>query len=365
MFALEALDGRARAGTLRTCHGDVPTPVFMPVATKAVVKTVTPEELGGLGVRALISNSLHLHLRPGEGIIAELGGLHAFMGWGRALFTDSGGFQLIRSGFDLKVRESGVRFRSPVSGEPEELTPERSLEIQNALGSDVAMALDDCPRYGAPREAVAQSAQRTVDWARRALDARVDEGQLFFGIAQGGLDEGLRKECADALVSLDLDGYGIGGLSIGEPQERTVEAMGWTLSCLPLSKPRYMMGLGSTPELLSAVEMGVDVFDSAFPTRNARHWTVMTRSGSYSLRRAESARLRTGLDEGCICPTCRCFTRAYLHHLAREGEMLGMRLVSIHNLFFLQWLMAEAREAIKARRFQAFKEEFLAGLGAG
>ncbi|MEM2976205.1 MAG: tRNA guanosine(34) transglycosylase Tgt [Thermoplasmata archaeon] len=362
MFELEAIDGRARAGVLRTPHGVVRTPAFMPVATKAVVKTLTPEELRAVGAPALISNSLHLHLRPGEEVIRELGGLHSFMGWDGPLFTDSGGFQLVRSGFDLRIRDGGIRFRSPLTGEVEELTPERSLEIQRALGADVAMALDHCPRYGAPPEEIASAARRTVEWARRAIDAGAGEGELFFGIVQGGLDERLRKECADSLVSLDLDGYGIGGLSLGEPRERMLEALGWSVSCLPLSKPRYMMGLGSAAELLDAVSAGVDLFDSAFPTRNARHWTVMSRSGGYSLRRPDSARARAPLDKGCVCPVCRRFTRAYLHHLAREGEMLGMRLVSIHNLFFVEWLMAEAREAIRARRFESFRQEFAAGL---
>ena len=361
MFELEAIDGRARAGVLGTPHGAVRTPAFMPVATKAVVKTLAPSELRAVGAPALISNSLHLHLRPGEGLIEELGGLHDFMGWDGPLFTDSGGFQLVRSGFDLKVGEGGIRFRSPLSGRVEELTPEKSVEIQRRLGSDVAMLLDDCPRYGAPAGAVALSTRRTVEWARRAVDSR-PEGQLLFGIVQGGLDEGLRKGCADALVSLDLDGYGVGGLSLGEPRERMLEALGWTVACLPLSKPRYMMGLGSAPELLDAISMGVDIFDSAFPTRNARHWTVMTGSGSYNLRRAELAGERGPLEEGCVCPTCRRFTRACLHHLAREGEMLGMRLVSIHNLFFVEWLMAEAREAIKARRFEAWREEVVSGV---
>ena len=363
MFELEAMEGKARAGLLRTAHGKVQTPAFMPVATKAVVKTLTPEEVYELGARALICNAFHLHLRPGIDHIRRMGGVHEFMGWGQTIFSDSGGFQLIRGGFDLKIRESGIRYRHSFTGAAEELTPEGCVLMQRELGSDVAMMLDDCPRYGAPSAKIRESCRRTIDWARRAADVGPDaDGQKLFGIVQGGWDEGLRKECADALVSLDLDGYGIGGLSIGEPKPEMLKAMRWALEALPASKPRYLMGVGSAAELLEAISEGVDIFDSAFPTRNARHWTVMTSAGNFALGKAEHASSAGPLEEGCGCPTCRRFTKAYLHHLCRENDMLGMRLVSVHNLFFVQELVRDARDAIARRRFGQFREQTLAGL---
>ncbi|MBM4247899.1 MAG: tRNA guanosine(34) transglycosylase Tgt [Euryarchaeota archaeon] len=362
MYSLEAVDGKARAGVLATAHGRVPTPAFMPVATRAVVKTLTPEEVYELGARALICNAFHLHLRPGIPLVRQMGGVHEFMGWGGTVFSDSGGFQLIRSGFDLRVRDSGIRYRNPQTGSVEELAPELSVRMQRELGSDVAMVLDQCPRYGTSPEGIREAARRTIDWARRAVDVGPDpDGQGLFGIVQGGWDERLRKECADALVSLGLDGFGIGGLSIGEPRERMLQAMGWALEALPASKPRYLMGVGSAAELLEAVSGGVDLFDSAFPTRNARHWTVMTASGNFALGRADHSSAGGPLEEGCACPTCRRFTRAYLHHLCRDNDLLGMRLVSVHNLFFVQELMRDMREAVRHRRFGAFREAFLAG----
>lgn len=365
MFSLEAVDGKARAGVLATAHGRVPTPAFMPVATRAVVKTLTPEEVYELGARALICNALHLHLRPGIALIRRMGGVHEFMGWGGTIFSDSGGFQLVRGGFELKVRQSGIRYRNALSGAVEELTPEGSVRMQRELGSDVAMVLDDCPRYGTSREGIRESARRTVEWARRAVDVGPDpDGQRLFGIVQGGWDERLRKECADALVSMGLDGFGIGGLSLGEPRDQMLQAMGWALEALPAQKPRYLMGVGSPAELLEAVAGGVDLFDSAFPTRNARHWTVMTASGNYALGKAEHSGAGGPLEEGCECPTCRRFGRAYLHHLCRDNDLLGMRLVSVHNLFFVQELLREMRRAIGHGRFRRFREEFLSGLPA-
>jgi queuine tRNA-ribosyltransferase len=363
MFELEAMDGKARAGLLRTAHGKVQTPAFMPVATKAVVKTLTPEEVYELGARALICNAFHLHLRPGIRHIRQMGGVHEFMGWGQTIFSDSGGFQLIRGGFDLKIRESGIRYRHAFTGAAEELTPEGCVLMQRELGSDVAMMLDDCPRYGASPAAIRDSCRRTIDWARRAADVGPDEdGQKLFGIVQGGWDERLRKECVDRLVSLDLDGYGIGGLSIGEPKPEMLRAMRWALEALPGSKPRYLMGVGSAAELLEAIYEGVDIFDSAFPTRNARHWTVMTAAGNYALGKAENAAAAGPLEDGCGCPTCRRFTKAYLHHLCRENDMLGMRLLSVHNLFFVQELVRDARDAIARRRFGQFREQAIAAL---
>jgi len=361
MFELEQIDGKARAAVLRTRHGNVETPAFMPVATKAVVKTLTPEEVWETGARMLICNSLHLHMRPGTELVKRMGGIHQYMGWGGSVFTDSGGFQLIRSGFDMKIRDSGIKYRNSLNGNVEELSPEKSVEIQGDLGSDVAMALDDCPRYGTGKAGIAESCKRTVDWARRAADVGPVDGQMFFGIVQGGLDEALRKGCADALVSLGLEGFGIGGLSIGEPKEEMMRAVRWSVEAIPLAKPRYLMGVGSAVELLDSVSEGIDLFDSAFPTRNARHWTIMTSAGNYTLSKAEHSQISGPLEEGCACPVCRRYTRAYLHHLCKENEMLAMRLASIHNLFFLEELMQDARDAIKRKRFAQFREGFLEG----
>lgn len=361
MFDIEAIDGKARAGVLRTHHGNVQTPAFMPVATKAVVKTLTPEEVWEIGSRMLICNSLHLYQRPGAELIKRMGGIHQFMGWGGAIFTDSGGFQLIRSGFDMKIRDSGIKYRNSLTGSVDELTPEKSVQIQRDLGSDVAMALDDCPRYGAGKAGISESCSRTIDWARRAADVEPAEGQMFFGIVQGGLEEALRKECADALVSLDLDGYGIGGLSIGEPKSEMMQAVRWSVEAIPVSKPRYLMGVGSGEELLASMAEGVDLFDSAFPTRNARHWTIMTSSGSFNLTRAERAGMSGPLEEGCDCPVCRSYSTAYLHHLSKENEMLGMRLASVHNLYFVEQLIRDAREAIRLGLFEQFRRSFLEG----
>jgi queuine tRNA-ribosyltransferase len=362
MFELKAVCGKSRAGMLTTSHGRVETPAFMPVATKAVVKMLTPEEVREVGARAIISNALHLHMRPGADFIEKMGGIHQFMGWGGTIFTDSGGFQLIRSGFELKIRDSGIRYRNSVSGAIDELSPEKCVAIQASLGSDVAMALDDCPKYGTGRAGVVESTKRTIAWARRAADVRGEDGQLYFGIVQGGLDEKLRKDCADELVSLDFDGYGIGGLSIGESKEDLLRALRWSVECLPAAKPRYLMGVGSAAELLNSISEGVDIFDSAFPTRNARHWTIMTSEGNYSLSKAEHASVKEPLEPGCPCPTCRNYSRAYLHHLCKENDMLGMRLASVHNLFFVEWLVAESREMILQKRFEAFRQDFLSGV---
>ncbi len=360
MFEIEAKDRKteARAGVLHTGSYSVKTPAFMPVATKGSVKTVSSEELVDVGVEALISNALLLYLKPGVEIISEAGGLHKFMGWKRAIFTDNGGFQAIRDEFSPVFSKKGITFSSPFDSSRHLITPEKIIEIQEALGSDVALALDDCPSYGTGYERAEESVIRTTAWAKRSLEVKSGEGQLLFAIAQGGVFPELRVRSARELAELDFDGYAIGGLSIGEPKEVMREMIEVSVKALPEEKPRYLMGLGSPLEVLDAIAMGVDIFDSAFPTRNARHNAVYTRRGKYNIAKAKNLKLFEPLEEGCQCYACRHYSRAYISHLMRVYETLGMRLVTLHNLYFLENLIKDAREAIIAGEFDEFMEEF-------
>lgn len=358
MFEIVHRDRGARTGRLITSHGTVDTPAFMPVATKATVKTLTPSELHDMGTQAIISNAFHLFLSPGHELIAEAGGLHAFMGWDGAIFTDSGGFQILRKDFKFRLDHKGINYFNSRDGKRYMYTPELCMEIQSYLNSDVAMVLDDCPPWGSTHDEVKESVCRTVDWARRSLDGKCNTDQLVFAILQGGTYPDLREACAHKLVEMDFDGYGIGGLSIGEPKDVMHGTIRSNLRQIPEGKPRYLMGVGSPPELLDSIAMGVDIFDSAFPTRNARHQTVMTRQGQMDLRRASMALDFGPVDDKCGCFACRHFTRSYLYHLFRESEMLAMRLASIHNLHFLQDIMNDTRRAIQEDRFLEFQEQF-------
>ncbi|GFO97847.1 queuine trNA-ribosyltransferase [groundwater metagenome] len=349
----------ARAGKLRTNHGMIDTPAFMPVATKGTVKTITPEELHEMGTQALISNAFHLLLAPGMEVIRRAGGLHKFMHWERAIFTDSGGFQMIRKDFPFKITDEGFTYKNPSDGKKYSYTPETCLENQKVIGSDVAMILDECPAYGSDHSAIEASTERTIRWAERAKSIEQNPGQLFFAILQGGTFAELRKKCAEELVEMDFDGYGIGGLSIGEPKDIMNEVLKSSVPLVPEDKPRYLMGVGSPVELLSAIEAGVDIFDSAFPTRNARHQTLMTSRGNIDIVRAKFIMDFAPIDENCDCCTCRNYTRAYLHHLFKESELLALRLASIHNLHFMQWIVWGAREAILEDRFAEFKKGFI------
>jgi queuine tRNA-ribosyltransferase len=355
-FKVQDSDGKARAGTLKTARGKVNTPAFMPVATKATVKTVTSDELSAVGVEAVISNSFVLYLKPGVQVIKKAGGIHSFMGWNGTVFTDSGGFQMLKDAFLEGPGKKGIRFRSPFDNSRHLITPEKSIDIQESLGTDVAMALDDCPPYGCTRLEAEKSAARTADWARRCLEARQRKDMLLFGICQGGVYPELRKRSAMELSEMDFDGYGIGGLSIGEPRELMFEGLAESLEELPEEKPRYFMGLGSPLEILEAIEMGVDIFDSAFPTRNARHNTVYTMKGKYNISKGRHTTDLGPLEEGCSCYTCQNFTRAYASHLMRTFEPLGMRLVTIHNLHFMQRLVKDAREAVGRGELHVLKE---------
>ncbi len=364
-FTLGATDGAARAGTLHTAHGDVPTPAFMPVGTKGTVKSVDPDELRALGTTILLGNAYHLHFRPGEDAVAELGGLHSFMGWDGPILTDSGGFQVfsLRDTL-LRVDDGGVTFRSVYDGAPERFTPELAARIQERLGSDVAMCLDICPPAGVPRAELEQAVRRTTLWARRQRDLPRAAGQLRFAITQGGLDGELRRRSSEELVPLGFDGYAIGGLSVGEERAPMFEAASHAAALLPADKPRYFMGIGDPEGVMEVVARGIDMFDCVLPTRTARTGSALTWEGRLNLRNARFARDPRPLDEGCGCPACSRFTRAYVRHLVNQDEILGLRLLSLHNLRFVIDLVAAARQAIERGAFESWRTGALARLAA-
>ena len=353
-FILEAQDGSARAGLLRLPHGQIETPIFMPVGTYATVKGLTPEELVQIGAQIILGNTFHLMERPGESIISSLGGLHRFMNWNLPILTDSGGYQVFSLRKRRKISEEGVVFRSPVNGNEVFLSPEISVAVQRALGSDVCMVFDECPPYPADRKAVLLSMERSVRWAERSKRSFGQNQACLFGIIQGGMHEDFRKRCVEALTDLDFDGYAIGGLSVGEPTEELRRVTEFTASLLPNSKPRYLMGVGTPLDLLEGVARGVDMFDCVLPTRNARNGHLFTSQGTVRIRNAVHKTSIRPIDENCTCYTCMNYTRAYLHHLDKCNEILGARLNSIHNLAFYLRFMQDCRIAIKAKSFKAF-----------
>ncbi|SFJ41096.1 tRNA guanosine(34) transglycosylase Tgt [Thermoflavimicrobium dichotomicum] len=356
----ECKQSGARLGRIHTPHGTIDTPIFMPVGTQATVKTMSPEELKEMGAQIILSNTYHLFLRPGHEIVKEAGGLHSFMNWDRAILTDSGGFQVFSLSQFRNITEEGVTFRSHLSGEKLFISPEKAMEIQNALGSDIMMAFDECPPYPAEREYVEESTERTYRWAKRCIEAhqRPDE-QALFGIVQGGMYQDLRERSAKQLVELDLPGYAVGGLSVGEPKELMYEVLSYTTPLLPKDKPRYLMGVGSPDALIHGVIHGIDMFDCVLPTRIARNGTTMTSQGRLVIRNAKFARDFTPLDPACDCYTCRNYTRAYLRHLIKADETLGIRLTTYHNLYFLLRLMEKIRQAIREDRLLDFRDEFM------
>ena len=359
-FTLGATDGAARTGTLRTAHGDVPTPAFMPVGTKGTVKGVHPDELRELGTTMLLGNTYHLHLRPGEDLIAELGGLHAFMGWDGPILTDSGGYQVFSLRHTItRVDDAGVTFRSVYDGDLTLLTPEIAASIQRKLGSDVAMCLDHVPPTGVTRTELEQAVRRTTQWAARQRAAERAPGQLVFAIAQGHTDQELRRRSIAELAGLGFDGYALGGLAIGEDRDEMLETTAWAAPLLPVDSPRYFMGIGDPVGILEVIERGIDLFDCVWPTRLGRTGTALTRDGRLNLKNARFAHDPAPLDEDCACPACERFSRAYLRHLVNQNELLGLRLLTLHNLRFLLELTAGARQAINDRRFAAFKRETL------
>jgi queuine tRNA-ribosyltransferase len=359
-FTVTAVDGEARAGVLRTAHGDVRTPAFMPVGTKATVKGLDPQRLRELGTTILLGNAYHLHFRPGSETVAELGGLHRFMGWDGPILTDSGGFQVF-SLRDTIVRadEDGVTFRSVYDGEPARFTPELVADVQRRLGSDIAMCLDICLPADASRPALAEAAATTTRWAERQLAAPRAEGQLLFGIAQGGADPELRRRSVEEISALGFDGHALGGLSVGEDRAVMLDAVGWAAPLLPADRPRYFMGIGDPAGILEVIERGIDMFDCVLPTRHARHGKVMTSLGDLNIRNQEYEHDTSPVDGSCECLTCRNYSRAYLRHLFRMKEISAMRLLSIHNLSYFTNLMSGARQAISAGTFDDFHTAFI------
>lgn len=354
----------ARRGRLHTPHGTVETPVFMPVGTAATVKAMRPEEVKEMGAEIILSNTYHLFLRPGHDIVREAGGLHKFMNWNKAILTDSGGFQVFSLGAMRKITEEGVTFRSHIDGSKKVLTPEISMEIQNSLGSDIMMAFDECVPYPADYEYTKQSMKRTTRWLKRCKEYHKDvEKQSIFGIIQGGMFKDLRKESAKQIVDLDLPGYAIGGLSVGEPKELMIDIMDDCVNLLPEDKARYLMGVGSPDYLFEAVERGIDMCDCVLPTRIARHGLAMTHHGRVNIKNARYERDFTTLDDECDCYTCRNYSKAYLRHLFKCDEILSSMLLSNHNLHFLVNMMAEIRKAIEEDRFSDYKKEFYAKYG--
>ena len=351
----------ARTGILHTPHGDVETPMFMPVGTQATVKFVSPEELKDLGSGVVLANTYHLWLRPGEDIVDQAGGVQKFMNYKGPMLTDSGGFQVFSLADQRKITEEGVTFKNSLNGDTLFLSPEKSIQIQNKIGADIMMSFDECIPYPATREYVEKSTERTLRWALRGKQAHSrPEEQALFGIVQGGDYEDLRRYCAEKLIEMDFPGYAIGGTSVGEDKETMYRMVKWASDALPFDKPRYLMGVGAVNDLLEAVSRNVDMCDCVLPTRIARHGTLMTSEGRISIRKAIYKNDFTPLDPECDCYTCRNYTKAYLNHLQRTNEGFGTRLMSIHNLRFLVKLMEDARKAIKEDRFNDFKEETLA-----
>ncbi len=349
----------ARLGRLHTPHGVIETPIFMPVGTQATVKAMTPEELKEIGSQIILSNTYHLYMRPGHDLIERAGGLHKFMNWDKPILTDSGGFQVFSLGPLRKIKEEGVEFRSHLDGSKHFLSPEKATEIQNALGSDMIMAFDECAPYPADRQYVKNSLERTTRWLERCKAAhKYPEKQALFGIVQGGMYKELREQSAKEITAIDLPGYAIGGLSVGEPKDMMYEVLDYTVPLLPEDKPRYLMGVGSPDDLLEGVLRGIDMFDCVLPTRIARNGTAMTSQGKVVVRNASYAEDFTSLDPECDCYTCKNYTKAYLRHLIKCNEILGARLLTIHNLHFLLKMMENVREAIKEDRLLDYKKDF-------
>lgn len=359
-FELLATDGAARRGRMQTPHGTVETPVFMPVGTQATVKGLTPEQLQAAGAQIVLGNTYHLSLRPGADLVAELGGLHRFMGWPGPILTDSGGYQVYSLAAMRKIDDHAAVFRSHIDGALFELTPERAVAIQEQLGSDIAMCLDECPPADTPRDYLEVAVRRTLHWAARCRAAQRRSDQALFAIVQGGTDVDLRARCAEELVRLDFPGYALGGFSVGETQAQMVVSLAPTAALLPAGKPRYLMGVGLPEDMLAAIACGVDMFDCVLPTRNGRNASAFTAQGPIRLRNACHKRDPAPLESSCTCYACRRFSRAYLHHLFQADEMLGPILLSLHNVAYYCRLMEEARAAIAAGTFAAYRSGCLA-----
>jgi queuine tRNA-ribosyltransferase len=364
-FRLVATDGAARAGVLTTSHGEIRTPAFMPVGTKGTVKSLHPDEVRTLGADVVLANTYHLHFRPGEALVEELGGIHAFSGWSGPILTDSGGFQV----FSLRdtisaLDDDGVTFRSVYDGADARFTPEGVAEIQRRLGSDIAMCLDVCLPAGARSHELERAVETTSRWAERQVDAPRAPGQLRFGITQGATDPELRRRSIDEITALSFDGYALGGLAVGESKDEMLECVEWAAPTLPAAHPRYFMGIGDPEGVLEVVARGIDMFDCVLPTRTARTGSALTWGGRLNLRNATYRSDARPLDDDCDCPACDRFTRAYIRHLVTQRELLGLRLLSLHNLRFVLDLTARARAAIEQGAFPSFRDAALARLAA-
>ncbi|AZI37607.1 queuine tRNA-ribosyltransferase [Caenibius tardaugens NBRC 16725] len=362
-FTINARDGKARTGRIAMQRGEIRTPAFMPVGTAATVKAMKPEDVRQTGADIILGNTYHLMLRPGAERVARLGGLHRFMNWDRPILTDSGGYQVMSLSDLRKITEEGVRFSSHLDGSKHLLTPERSMEIQRLLGSDIVMAFDECPRADEPRDVIARSMEMSMRWAKRSRDGFDSGGDhaaraALFGIQQGALDEELRGQSAQALREIGFDGYAIGGLAVGEGQEAMFATLDFAPGQLPDDRPRYLMGVGKPDDLVGAVERGVDMFDCVLPSRSGRNGQAFTWNGPLNIRNAKHAEDTGPLDERCTCPTCGKYSRAYLHHLVKSGEILGAMLMTEHNLSFYQQLMQAMRDAIVEGRFAAYARDF-------
>jgi queuine tRNA-ribosyltransferase len=362
-FEVIARAGAARRGRLTLTHGVVETPVFMPVGTYGAVKAMSPAELDALGAQIILGNTFHLWLRPGTDVVAAHHGLHRFIGWDKPILTDSGGFQVWSLGALRKVREEGVAFASPVNGDRLLLTPERSMEIQRVLDSDVVMVFDECTAYPSTHDEAERSMTLSLRWAARSKTAHADNPNALFGIVQGGMYDDLRERSLEGLTTLGFDGYAIGGLSVGEPKSEMLRVLAYTVPRLPEDKPRYLMGVGTPEDLVAGVTAGIDMFDCVLPTRNARNGWLFTRFGDIRIRNARHRADAAPLDPTCACYTCRRFSRSYLHHLQRVNEILGARLATIHNLHYYLTLMGELRAAIEARELDAYVARFKAERG--
>jgi queuine tRNA-ribosyltransferase len=362
-FRVTARDGAARAGVLDTLHGSIPTPAFMPVGTKATVKSLHPDEVRALGASVILGNAYHLHFRPGEDVVEALGGLHAFSGWEGPILTDSGGFQVfsLRDTI-LSLDHDGVTFRSVYDGSEARFTPEGVAEIQRRLGSDVAMCLDVCVPAGASRTDLERAVAISTQWAERQVGAPRAEGQLRFGISQGGTDDLLRRRSLEEIAALPFDGHALGGLAVGESRDEMLECVAWAAPLMPDHLPRYFMGIGDPVGILEVVARGIDMFDCVLPTRTARTGSALTWDGRLNLRNARFTRDQLPLEESCECPACARFSRAYIRHLVTQDEILGLRLLSLHNLWFVLDLTARARAAIERGTFSAFRRDALARL---
>jgi queuine tRNA-ribosyltransferase len=364
-FSIAATDGAARTGTIAMLRGEIRTPAFMPVGTAATVKAMKPADVRASGADIILGNTYHLMLRPGAERIARLGGLHEFMGWERPILTDSGGYQVMSLAELRKMSEEGVRFKSHLDGSAHMLTPERSIEVQHLLGADIVMAFDECTPFPATRDEAAASMERSMRWAKRSRDAFDASGDhaaasALFGIQQGAMEEDLRRASADRLTEIGFDGYAVGGLAVGEGQAEMLRVLDFAAPMLPADRPRYLMGVGKPDDIVGAVERGIDMFDCVLPTRSGRTGQAFTRDGPINIRNARFAEDKAPLDPDCACPVCAGWSRFYLHHLVRSGEILGAMLMTEHNLYFYQALMADLRSAIAEKRLGAFAAAFRA-----